>query len=77
MELMVYNQRHLDVGEARNVDTVDMVPMCRTVAGVTRIAPDDFSDTSGTDTAELISSDFEVSAQWSDLLDEKDKTSHG
>ena len=56
MELMVYNRRRPDGGETRIVDTLDMVPMCRTVAGVTRIAPDDSSDTSGTDTAELISS---------------------
>ena len=62
MELMAYNRRRPDVGEAQNVDTVDMVPMCRTVAGVTRIAPDDSSDTSGTDTAELIGLDLEVSA---------------
>ena len=67
MELMAYNRRCPNGGEARNVDTVDMVPMCRTVAGVTRIAPDDSSDTSGTETAEFISLDLEVSAQWPDL----------
>ena len=33
--------------------------MCRTVAGITRTAPDESSDTSGTDTAELIGSDIE------------------
>ena len=71
-ELLVCNRRRPDGGEARNVDTVDMVPMCRTVAGVTCIAPDDSSYMSGTDTAELISSDLEVSAQWPDLSDEKD-----
>ena len=37
----MYNRRPPDGDEARNVDTVDMVPMCRTVAGVTRTAPDD------------------------------------
>ena len=72
MELMVYNRCRPDDGESRNVDTVDMVPMCRTVAGVTRIAPDDSSDMSGTDTADLISSDLEVTSQWPDLSDEKD-----
>ena len=41
MELMAYRRRRPDGGEAQNVDTVDMVPMCRTVAGVTRIAPDE------------------------------------
>ena len=59
-------------GHVWKLRTVDMVPMCRTVAGVTRIAPDDSSDTSGTDTVELIDSDLEVSAQWPDLSDEKD-----
>ena len=72
MELMAYNRRRPDGGEARNVDTVEMVPMCRTVAGVTHIAPDESSDMSGTDTAELIGSDIEVSGQWPDLSDEKD-----
>ena len=72
MELMVYNRRRPDGGEARNVDTVDMVPMCRTVAGVTCTAPDESSDTLGMDTAELIGSDIEVSGQWPDLSDEKD-----
>ena len=42
MELIAYNRCRPDGGEARNVDTVD--PMCRTVAGVTRIAPDDSGD---------------------------------
>ena len=58
MYLMVYNRRCPDGGEARNVDTVDMVPMCRTVAGITLTAPDESSDTSGADTAELIGSDI-------------------
>ena len=39
MELMAYNRRHPDGGEARSVDTVDMVPMCRTVSCVTCIGP--------------------------------------
>ena len=69
---MVYNRRRPDGGEAWNVDTVDMVPMCRTVAGITRTAPDESSDTSGTDTAELIGSDIEVSGQWPDSSDEMD-----
>ena len=32
MELMVYNRCRPDGGEARSVDTVDMVPMCQTVS---------------------------------------------
>ena len=51
MELMAYNQRRPDGGDAWSMDTVDMVPMCRTVSCVTRIVWDEFSDTSGTDTA--------------------------
>ena len=72
MELMVYNRRRQDGDKSRNVDTVDMVPMCRTVAGIMRTAPDPSSDTSEMDTAELIGSDIEVSGQWPDLSDEKD-----
>ena len=59
MELMAYNQRHPDGGEARSVYTVDMVPMCRTVSCVTRIARDESSDTSGTDTAVINGSHIE------------------
>ena len=47
MELMAYNQRRPDGGEARSVDRVDMVPMCRTVSCITHIARDESSDTSG------------------------------
>ena len=72
MELMACNRRRPDGGGARNVDTVNMVPMCQTVPCVTRTAPDESSDTSGTDTAELIGSDIEVSGQWPDLSHEKD-----
>ena len=53
MELMAYNQRRPDGGEARSVDTVDMVPC------VTHIARDESSDTSGTDTAVINGSDIE------------------
>ena len=68
---MAYNRRRQDGDEARNVDTVDMVPMCRTVAGVTRIAPEDSSDMSRTDTAELAESDSQDFCLWTDLWDEK------
>ena len=72
MELMAYNQRRPDGGEARSVDTVDMVPMCTTVSCVTRIARDESSDTSGTDTAVIKGSDIEDFCQGPELSDEED-----
>ena len=72
MELLAYNRRRLDGGEARSVDTVDVVPICRTVSCVTHIAPDESSDTSGTDTAEINGSDIEDFCQWPELSDEED-----
>ena len=56
---MAYNRRRPDGGEARSVDTVDMVPMCRTVSCVTRIGPNDSSDMSGTNTTVINGSDIE------------------
>ena len=70
MELMAYNQRRPDGGEARSVNTVDMVPMCRTVSCVTRIVRDESSDTSGTDTAVINGSDIEDFCQRPELSDE-------
>ena len=49
-----------------------MVPMCRTVSGVTRCEPDESSDTSRTDTAELEESDIEDFCLWADLWEEED-----
>ena len=72
IELMTYNQRRPDGGEARSVDTVDMVPMCRIVSCVTRIAHDKSSDTSGTDTAVINGSDMEDFCQGPELSDEED-----
>ena len=72
MELMAYNQRRTDGGKARSVDMVDMVPMCRTVSCVTRIARDESSDTSGTDTAIIIGSDIEDFCQGPKLSNEED-----
>ena len=72
MELMTYNRRRPDGGEARIVDMVDMVPMCQTVSCVTRIGPDESSDTSGTDTSVIIGSDIEDFCQWPELSDEED-----
>ena len=78
MELMAYNRRRPDGGGARNVDTVDMVPcvrLCHVSRALYRMNPvtcQESSDMSGTDTAELIGSDIEVSGQWPDLSDEKD-----
>ena len=53
MELMTYNRCLPDGLDARGVNAVDMVPMCRTVSGVAWYEPDESSDTSRTDTAEL------------------------
>ena len=72
MELMTYTRRRPDGSETRVVNTVDMVPMCRTVSCVTRIEPDESSDTSGTDTAEIEESDIEDFCLWPDLWDEGD-----
>ena len=72
MELMTYNQSRPDGGEARSVDTVDMVPMCRNVSCVTRIARDESNDTSGTDTAVINGSDIEDFCQGPELSDEED-----
>ena len=69
---MAYNQRRPDGGEARSVYTVDMVPMCRTVSCVTRIARDESSDTSRTDTAVINGSDIEDFCQGPKLSDEED-----
>ena len=59
MELMAYNRRLTIGGEARSVDTVDIVPMCQTVSCVTRVEPDESSDTSETDTAVINGSEIE------------------
>ena len=72
MELMTYTRRRLDGGDTRGVNAVDMVPMCRTVLGVTRCEPDESSDSSRTDTAALEESDIEDSCLWTDLWDEED-----
>ena len=72
MELMTYNRRLPDGGDARGVNAVDMVPMCRTVLGVARCEPDESSDTSRTDTAELEESDIEDCDLWTDLWEDKD-----
>ena len=72
MELMTYNRRRPDGGEARSVDTLDMVPMCQTGSCVTRIGPDESSDTSGMDTAVTNGSDIEDFCQWPELSDEED-----
>ena len=71
MEFMAYNRCRPDGGEARSVDTVDMVPMCRTVSCVTRIARDESSDTSGTDTAVISGSDIGDFCQRPELSDEE------
>ena len=72
MDLMVHKRCRPDDGEARSEDTVDMVPICQTVSCVTRIGPDEFSGTSGTETAVVNGHDLEDFYQWSELSDEED-----
>ena len=72
MELMAYNQRRPDGCEVRSVDTVNIVPICRTVSCVTRIARDESSDTSGTDTGVIKGSDIEDFCYGPELSDEED-----
>ena len=74
MELMTYTRRRPDGGETRGVNTVDMVPMCRTVSCVTQIVPDESSDMSETDTAEIEESDIEDFCLWPDLWKEEDSS---
>ena len=59
MELMTYTRHRPDEGSTRGVNVLHMVPMCRTVSGVMRCEPEDSSDMSRTDTAELEESDSE------------------
>ena len=58
--------------ENRLDDTVDMVPMCQTVSCVTRIGPDEFSDTSGMETAVVNGPDMDDFCQWPESSDEED-----
>ena len=67
MELMTYTRHRPDGGDTRGVNAVDMVRMCRTVSGVTQCEPEDSSDMSRTDTAELEESDSEDFCLWTDL----------
>ena len=53
MECMAYAQRLLDGADNRSVDAVNMAPMYRTVSRVERCEPDESSDTSRTDTADV------------------------
>ena len=71
---MTYTRRRPDGGETRGVNTVDMVPMCRTVSCVTQIVPDESSDMSETDTAEIEESDIEGFCLWPDLWKEEDSS---
>ena len=73
MDFMVHHRsRSSDDCENRMDDTVDMVPMCQTVSCVTRIGPDEFSDTSGTETAVVNGPDMDDLCQWPESSDEED-----
>ena len=72
MELITYTRHRPDGGNTRGVNVVDMIPMCRTVSGVTRCEQEDSSDMLRTDTTELEESDSEDFCLWTDLWDEED-----
>ena len=73
MDLMVnHRSRSSDDSETRRDDTVDMVPVCQMVSCVTRIGPDEFSDTSGTETAVVNGPDMDDFYQWSGSSDDED-----
>ena len=73
MDLMVHHRsRSLDDSETRRDDTVDMVPVCQRVVCVTRIGPDEFSDTSGTETAVVNGQDMDNFYQWAGSSDDED-----
>ena len=72
MDLMVHHRsRSSDDCETRRDSTVDMVLVCQTVSCVTRIGPDEFSDTSGTETAVVNGPDMGDFCQWTSS-DEED-----
>ena len=56
------------------MNTVDMVPMCRTVSCVTQMVPVESSDTSETDTAEMVESHIGFFCQCPDLCNEEDSS---
>ena len=72
MDMMIHHRCRPEDCEARGADTVDMVPVCQTVSCVMRIGPDEFSDTSGTETAVVDGPDMEDFCQWPELSDEED-----
>ena len=73
MDLMVHHRsQSLDDSETRRDDTLDMVTVCQTVSCVTRIGPDEFSDTSGTETAVVNGQDIDDFNQWAGSSDDED-----
>ena len=56
---MTYTRHRPDDGNTREVNAVNMVPMCPTLSDITRCELEDSSDMSRTDTAELAESDSE------------------
>ena len=73
MDFMVHHRsRSSDDWENRMDDTVDMVPMCQTVSCVTRIGPDEFSDTSGMETPVVNGPDMDDLSQGPESSDEED-----
>ena len=68
MECMPYTQHLPDGGDNRSVNAVNMAPMCRTVSRVVQYEPDESSDMSRTDTAELDNADCDLGMDvWEDM----------
>ena len=72
MDLMIHHRYRPEDCEARGDDTVNMVPVCQTVACVMRIGPDKFNDTSGMETAVVDGPDMEDFCQWPESSSEED-----
>ena len=72
MDFMVHHRSRSSDDCENRMDSVDMVPMCQTVSCVTRIGPDEFSDTSGTETAVVNCPDMDDFCQWPESSDEED-----
>ena len=72
MELITYTHSHLDGGETRGVDMVDMVSKCRTVSRVTPRAQDEPDGTSESDASNIEELDIEGLCRCPDLWEEED-----
>ena len=73
MDVMVHHRsRSSDDSGTRRDDTVYMVPVCQMVSCVTRIGPDTFSDTAGTENTVVNGQDMDDFYQWAGSSDDED-----